>query len=185
MANFEPAFILTMRYEGGYANNPNDRGGETYKGIARKINPNWSGWEIVDAVKTTAPASLNTALAANAELQQKIMNFYQANYWDVNQTGAINDQLIANQVFDTAVNCGTGMAAKFLQEAAGVTVDRQVGQQTLGAVNRVDPQTLYNQFVALRKQYYLDIIARDPSQKQFEGSWLSRMPNYTPAANVG
>jgi lysozyme family protein len=136
MAIFEPAFNLTMKAEGGYANDPLDAGGETYKGVARKYNAGWSGWVAIDGVKKTKPASLNAALAADANLQQAIRHFYQVNYWDVNRTGDIHDQQLANQVFDTAVNCGTGSAARFLQEAAGVTVDGQVGQKALPLLTR-------------------------------------------------
>jgi lysozyme family protein len=178
MANFDEAFQLTMKSEGGYANNPHDTGGETYKGISRKNNPSWSGWHTIDSVKAAHPASLNTALAQQAELQVQIKHFYQVNYWDVNQTGGIHDQQLANQVFDTAVNCGTGSAAKFLQQAAGVKVDLQVGPVTLAAVNSADAKTVYSKFIGFRKQYYEHIIANNPSQQQFRASWFSRLPDY-------
>ena len=175
MADFNIAYNLTMQAEGGYSNNPADTGGETFKGVSRNNNPNWSGWAIIDAIKATNPPNLNMALNQDSDLLQKIMDFYQVNYWDVNRTGEINNQQIANQVFDTAVNCGTGTAAKFLQEAAGVTADRLIGSITLTTVNAADPQALYNQFIGYRKQYYLDIIIRSPSQAQFEHSWFSRL----------
>ena len=181
MANFTDAFKITMHIEGGYANNPNDPGGETFMGIARKDNPNWSGWATIDAIKNTHPANLNKALEADAVLLQEIMAFYKANYWDVNETGLINNQQVANQVFDTAVNCGTGTAAKFLQEAAGVKVDGQVGSITIGAVNSANAEDLYNKFIAYRKQYYLDIISRKPSMAEFKNSWLSRLWPYKTA----
>jgi lysozyme family protein len=181
MADFTQAYQLTMGAEGGYANNPNDPGGETFMGIARNYNPNWSGWATIDAIKNTDPADLDEALDADADLLQEIMAFYETNYWDVNETGLINDQQIADQVFDTAVNCGTGTAAKFLQEAAGVNVDEQVGPITIGAVNSANAEDLYNQFIAYRKQYYLDIISRKPSMAVFENSWLSRLWPYETA----
>ena len=37
MANFHIGHSVTMGNEGGYANNPADRGGETWMGISRKI----------------------------------------------------------------------------------------------------------------------------------------------------
>ena len=182
MADFSISYKLTMAIEGGYANNPADTGGETFNGVARNANPHWSGWATIDAIKATHPANLNAALNADANLLAEIMQFYQVNYWNVNQTGSINDQQIANQVFDTSVNMGTGRGAQFLQQAAGVTVDRQIGPATLAAVNSANPETLYNQFIALRKQYYLNIIAANPSQAQFKNSWFSRLWPYNPAA---
>lgn len=178
MASFEQAYNLTMGAEGGYANNPNDRGGETYKGVSRKNHPNWTGWKTIDEVKATNPASLNAAVAQQAGLQAAIHNFYQLNYWDPNRTGEIDDQQLANQVFDTAVNSGTGTAAKFLQQVAGVKVDMQIGPITLAAVNGADAKSIYTKFVDARRQFYERIIAANPSQKQFEKSWFSRLPDY-------
>jgi lysozyme family protein len=171
-----------MQAEGGYSNNPADTGGETFKGVSRKNNPNWSGWVIIDAIKATNPPSLNVALNQNGDLLQNIMSFYQVNYWDVIRTGDINDQQTANQVFDTAVNCGTGTAARFLQQAAGVTADRIIGSVSIAAVNAANSQNLYDQFLSYRKQYYLDIITRSPSQAQFEHSWFARLWPYQETA---
>jgi len=43
----------TLKHEGGYANHSADKGGETYRGITRKNNPNWQGWKYIDEVKRT------------------------------------------------------------------------------------------------------------------------------------
>ena len=37
MANYDQAFQLILQNEGGYVNDPDDPGSETYKGIARKM----------------------------------------------------------------------------------------------------------------------------------------------------
>lgn len=178
MADFNKAYAITMKAEGGYANDPDDKGGETYKGIARKANPNWNGWKTVDMIKATHPVSLNAALLSQAALQEQIKAFYQANYWEPNRTGDLLDQQLANQVFDTAVNSGTGTAAKFLQEAVGVTVDRQIGPQTLTAANKGNPKEIYEHFIRLRRQLYENIIAANPAQKKFQASWFSRLGTY-------
>ena len=39
MADFNDAFDETMGHEGGYVNDSNDAGGETYRGISRRFNP--------------------------------------------------------------------------------------------------------------------------------------------------
>ncbi len=52
--HFENYIISTiLSHEGGYANHPADKGGETYRGISRKANPNWEGWKYIDDVKRT------------------------------------------------------------------------------------------------------------------------------------
>lgn len=39
MADFQESFRIAMGHEGGYSKDPDDAGGETYKGISRKFNP--------------------------------------------------------------------------------------------------------------------------------------------------
>jgi lysozyme family protein len=178
MADFNEAYELTMRAEGGYVNDPDDRGGETYKGISRKNNPKWDGWKTIDAIKATKPKSLNVALGKDEKLLLAIKDFYKRNYWDVNRTGDINDQQTANQLFDSAVNTGAGTAARFLQQAAGVHIDGQVGPITIGAVNSANKKDFYERFISYRKGYYNDIIARHPEQQKFQKSWFSRLGPY-------
>jgi len=60
MANFINAFQKTIVNEGGYGNDPDDPGGETYKGFARKIHSKWEGWTTIDLQKRQAgsPATI-------------------------------------------------------------------------------------------------------------------------------
>jgi lysozyme family protein len=184
MAQFEPAFKITMSSEGGYANNPADHGGETYKGIARNYWKTWAGWPIVDRIAATKPPKLNTALAADAHLQTLVLSFYKTNFWDTESLDSINDQQVANQLFDTAVNMGTAAASKFLQQAVNtikpnaLTVDGQIGSHTIAEANSCTGAALYNAVCHLRKAKYDAIIAHNPTQQQFAKSWFSRMPAY-------
>ena len=52
MANFNESFNITLGYEGGYSNDPDDAGGETYKGISRRYHPGWKGWALIDELKS-------------------------------------------------------------------------------------------------------------------------------------
>ena len=51
MADFTKAYALTAAYEGGYVDDPEDAGGETYRGISRRYHPSWQGWQIIDTLK--------------------------------------------------------------------------------------------------------------------------------------
>ena len=51
MADFSQAHAPVAVWEGGYANHPNDRGGETLCGIARRCHPGLVLWKLVDAEK--------------------------------------------------------------------------------------------------------------------------------------
>ena len=48
MADFNLSIPKILKHEGGYVDNPNDIGKETYGGISRKYNPNWEGWKFID-----------------------------------------------------------------------------------------------------------------------------------------
>lgn len=187
MAQFNPAFQITMGNEGGYANNPNDSGGETYKGIAKNYWPSWSGWPTVDSAVASNPPSINQVLNNNAQLQTLVQSFYKANFWDTESLDSINDQQIGNQLFDTAVNMGTGIAAMFLQQGVNtlspgkLTVDRQVGPLTIAAANAENAEDLYNAICQLRRARYQNIIDANPSQAQFATSWFSRITPYQQA----
>lgn len=186
MANFQPAFDITMGNEGGYSNNPNDKGGETWRGIARNMWPNWSGWPIVDQVKASKPGNLNQALFGNAQLNTMVEQFYQQQFWNPVGLPNINCQQTANQLFDIAVNMGTGTACKFLQQGINslapntVTVDGKVGPLTIQAANNQNDEALYNAICALRKQRYQGIVAANPSQAVFINGWMSRITPWAP-----
>lgn len=187
MAGFEAAYAATMRIEGGYANNPADKGGETYKGISRKNFPQWQGWKIVDLAKRTAPNSIDKVLAADKDLQLLVRKFYKANFWDVNRLDEVTSQVIAEELFDTGVNMGTGRAARFLQESLNllnrnqknykdIAVDGIVGPQTLALTNNhPDKVALYKMLNLMQGERYLDIMRNAPDQEGFAYGWLDRV----------
>lgn len=51
MAEFNLALKRMLGHEGGYSNDPDDLGKETYKGISRANHKNWSGWTQIDKYK--------------------------------------------------------------------------------------------------------------------------------------
>jgi lysozyme family protein len=181
MAKFEIAESITGKNEGGYANNPSDRGGETYAGIARKFWPNWNGWTEIDQIKSTqgkSAATINRFAKNNPLLVKEISRFYKANFWDANKLDQFNDQQIANTVYDFGVNAGTRKAAKVLQDVLGVTQDGIIGNQTIAKVNGGNPKAIYTAYNCKRKEYY-QLLASNPTQHQFLNSWLSRLGTYT------
>ncbi len=60
-------------HEGGYTNDPVDVGGETYRGIARRYNPQWEGWDLIDDTKPNIK---------HTNLDPYVHKFYEEKYWD-------------------------------------------------------------------------------------------------------
>lgn len=186
MASFDIAHKRTALNEGLYANDPHDTGGETWAGISRKNWPNWKGWSVIDAIKRdhgkSAPI-INKYAGSNTNLWALVSEFYKTNFWLPLSLDYINDQQLANNVYDFGVNAGISAAAKRLQMAANavcgnVTVDGDIGSQTLGAVNKLNGQSVYDAFNLLRKLFYDQIIKKNPTQAKFRASWYSRIVPY-------
>lgn len=180
MAKFEIAEAITGRNEGGYANNPADRGGETYAGIARKFWPNWKGWIQIDMIKRVYGKSasvINKEAKRDLQLHRDISAFYKANFWDANNLDKFNDQQIANSVYDFGVNAGVKKAAKTLQQVIGVMDDGIIGNETLTKLHSLRPMPVHVSYNKSRREYY-ERLAQNPTQHQFLISWLSRLKPY-------
>jgi len=168
MAQFQPAIANTELNEGGYTNNPNDSGGETYRGISRRNWPNWSGWAIVDVLRSQAgfPAILDS----NTDLQSAIVQFYQTNYW---RFDGINNQAVANKIFDLAVNVGMVHGIKITQLAAGSPVDGEYGPHTEAAINNYQGDII--PIIRMKaEEYHRAIVATHPQDAVFLRGWINR-----------
>lgn len=108
MANFKEAFDKVIFNEGGYVNDPDDKGGETYMGISRKAHPNAIIWKHIDKItaKYKTFATITKHLKQNAELTKEIECIYKSDYWMPFNLDKENSQRLANQIFDSAVNRG-------------------------------------------------------------------------------
>ena len=135
MAEFKIAYNRTKPFEGGYVNDPVDLGGETYKGIARKPNPKWGGWEIVDFHKSLPNFPRN--LESNQKLQDMIPGFYKKYYWDVFWGDRLNSQPIANEIYDQCVNLGANRAVKIAQRSAGLKETGRMSEDLLIYINNL------------------------------------------------
>src|SRR5665647_28830 len=94
MSNFKIAIVKILSSEGGYSNDPDDTGGETYRGISRKFWPKWTGWAVIDSAKKGAGFPVN--LKSTNILGDAVMNFYRFNFWDTIGGDSIKNQSISN-----------------------------------------------------------------------------------------
>lgn len=77
---------------------------------------------------------------------------------------------IALMHFDTAVNHGVGAAIRMLQEAAGATIDGEVGPETRAAITRSTPTGLVTRYADIRRAKYRAL----PHFWRFGRGWLRR-----------
>lgn len=123
MAKFDEEFDKVILAEGGYVNDPDDAGGETYLGISRKNNPKWVGWEVIDDIKKKyGTKNITSRLKKDVALTNSTKLLYKQNYWDVLELDDIPSQGIAHQLFDTCVNCGKTTAIRIAQQVLMMTI---------------------------------------------------------------
>lgn len=123
MAKFDEEFDKVILAEGGYVNDPDDAGGETYLGISRKNNPKWVGWEVIDDIKKKyGTKNITSRLKKDVALTNSAKLLYKQNYWDVLELDDIPSQGIAHQLFDTCVNCGKTTAIHIAQQVLMMTI---------------------------------------------------------------
>lgn len=137
MADLNKAMYKIVINEGGYVNDPDDAGGETYMGVCRKYYPKLRLWKKIDNLKAKKKTAkeINTILKKDTDVYDEICLIYKENYWDKVKGDKIKSQAIAEELFDDAINCGVVSAIKKLQKALGVTVDGIFGNKTLAVVN--------------------------------------------------
>lgn len=162
MANYKELVPFIRKWEGGFVNHKNDRGGATNKGITigtfRSVFG--QGKTIEDLKRLT---------------EEQWMCIFKKLFWDKCKADLIQDQSIANMLVDWAWNSGAVTAIKHLQKLVGVTADGIVGKQTLNAINSRDPKPLFLDFKESRVEFYYDIVGGNKSQYVFLNGWLNRV----------
>ena len=128
---WDTAINTTLEFEGGYVNDPNDAGGETKYGISKKAYPD------VDIKNLTI---------------EQARDIYKRDYWDRCKCAFMPDAL-SIALFDFAVNSGTKRAIRYLQRALNVTIDGVIGNQTIGACNRMPTKPVFENFITYRLEY--------------------------------
>ena len=174
MADFIPAYSKVKKWEGGFVDNPNDKGLMTYAGITRRFNPDWPGWNFIFNKLDYGPIKTNTVFP---ELSNMVTEFYK-NLWDSNRYGLIKNQSIANLLFDFGVNSGQKTAIKSIQNLVGANTDGVLGLNTAAKINATDSTVLFNKLKNYRTQFYNSILERDPTQSVFAKGWFNRLNDY-------
>ncbi|MGB0894023.1 MAG: glycoside hydrolase family 108 protein [Parashewanella sp.] len=164
--------------EGGYVNDPTDRGGETNYGITKAVA---RGYGFKGEMR-----DLPYELAFHIYVDQ---------FWTPLKLDAIAllSEALAEQLFDFGVNSGTSRAAKALQQVLNVlnqqatlypdlTVDGVLGTRTLLAIKsllnhrkRRGCKVLVEAIRAQRIAFCIEIAANDETQEKYQFGWLKRI----------
>ena len=166
-ANSARSLKLVGLSEGGYTNNPLDRGNwyrgrliGTNHGISAPVLARWLG---------RAPAESEMYCLTKTEADE----IYKARYWDTVR-GDYLSMGLDYAVFDYAVNSGTRRAIKALQRVVGAEPDGLFGGMTMQAIKRHHPKTIINRLMD-RRLSYLQRIPGLNGWKTFGKGWERRV----------
>jgi len=186
---FEEAFKITMKNEGFYSFSANDRGGETFRGIARNFHPEWAGWDIIDSLKENNLLS-DIPDHENFILDVLTKKFYREKYWLNRRVnlGVISQKhpKVAIELFDIAVNMGVLRAAQFVQRTVNILnkdeklgnnlkVDGWVGAKTISEIDKYRESYLLKLIILLKAKHYIDIVESNETQEKFIRGWINRI----------
>jgi len=160
-SNFDKSLGLILEFEGGFVNDPADRGGATNFGVIQKRYD-----EYRDSVGKPRQS-------VEFISKDEVKEIYYKYYWQA----AKCDQLpvgLDTLHFDAAVNTGPTQAAKFLQRALGVDADGVIGTKTIEAANNADIAVIKRNYVTKRADFYVDLVIKDITQLKFLKRWIRR-----------
>jgi lysozyme family protein len=107
---FKKALKFVLEREGGYVNNPNDKGGATNKGITQNTYNAY--------LQSKGRPTKDVRNITQAEVE----DIYYSRYWLTAKCHEMSPKF-AVLCFDTAVNMGVGRVKPFLQEAQYMDID--------------------------------------------------------------
>ncbi|WP_262032683.1 glycoside hydrolase family 108 protein [Serratia liquefaciens] len=171
---FNHSINFVLGKEGGYVNDPTDKGGETKYGISDKRDGLADGMTDVNGDGKPDTRVKDLTLDQSSQI-------YFRDYWYPSYCSEWPDG-ISLIVFDSAVQHGVKKAISLLQDAAGVTADGIVGPKTKTAVINADPEWLLTRYLLRRARYYTEIIKSNPSQGKYLNGWFNRLDSVADAA---
>jgi len=154
---FEACLAETLRWEGGYSNDPVDPGGATMKGI---IQTEYDAWRARRKLKTRDVRSIE---------QAELSAIYLENYWQPLRCSELPAGLDF-LVFDFGVNSGVGTAIRKLQSCLGVAVDGHMGSITLEAAETADIERTIQLYMDARRTF----LRKIKTFWRFGKGWMNR-----------
>lgn len=184
MANIDKLIPFILKWEGGFVNDPTDRGGATNKGVTLATYEAYCKRK--DYPRPTVERLKNIPDAHWREIVKTM-------FWDKWKADDIHSQKVANILVDWVWGSGIH-GIKKPQALLGVKVDGIVGDKTLSAVNFADPEELFDAIYQERVKFLNAIVSNSVAayekkigrkatdaellkytQKRFIKGWLNRL----------
>lgn len=165
---------VILRHEGGYVNDPDDKGGETNMGIT------------LDTWKAFAPSDLGiqaTSKTLKEMTKQQAETIYYNHYWNPKGFCKIENAKIALMIYDWTIT--SGLAVKQIRKLLNseydsrISVSNEMNDDMIHCINNVDSQEqLLNRIADVRRDYYRSLTVTNGApntQVKFLKGWLARV----------
>lgn len=158
---WDSAFDITIGFEGNYQCLENDRG-------------NWTSGKVGEGELRGTKYGISASAYPELDIKnltiEQAKGIYKRDYWDRCKCAFMPDAL-SIALFDFAVNSGVKRAVRYLQRALDITIDGVIGNQTIGACNRVPTRYVLNKYLDLR----IDYLMKLKSWQHFKNGWGNRV----------
>ena len=161
MADYKKMIPWIKKWEGGYANDPDDAGGCTMRGITIATYRHFFG-------NNKTCNDLKNITDTEWEF------IFKTGFWDPWKADQIENQAIAEICVQMGWGSGVKTAIKKVQSTLGLTADGIVGPKTLARLNREDKEATFDKLWYMRFDWLLDIAQLRNNKKYLKG-WLKRL----------
>ena len=165
MADYKKLIPFILKWEGGFSNDPVDRGGATMRGIT---------FNTFVAYRKAKGKPQPTVTDLKNISDQEWNDLFKSMFWDRWSADNIKSQKLANILVDWLWTSGK-YGITIPQRILGVTQDGVVGPKTLEVLNARDADKLFAQLKQARINFVETIVKRNPSQKKFINGWKRRI----------
>lgn len=165
MADYMKLAPFILRWEGGYANDPDDPGGATNMGVTL---------ETYRAYCRRRGYPSPTVARLRAMTRETWADIFKTMFWDRWRADEIRDQAVAGMLVDW-LWCSGNYGIRLPQKVLGVKTDGIVGGVTLSAVNAADPAALFAALKRERTDFIERICKSRPASRKFRRGWLNRI----------
>lgn len=190
MADVNKIVPFILKWEGGFVNDPTDRGGATNMGVTIGT------WKQVGYDKD-GDGDIDVDDLRQLTKEDVVNGVLKPHYWDRWKADQINNQSIANLLVDWVWGSGVH-GIKIPQNILGVSQDGIVGNKTLSAINNYpNKKELFDKIYSSRVDFINTIVANSVvayekkigrkatqtelkkyTQYRFLNGWLNRLKDY-------
>ncbi|HHQ5685659.1 glycoside hydrolase family 108 protein [Klebsiella quasipneumoniae] len=171
---FSKISSVILQHEGGYVNDPNDRGGETNMGITIAT---WRAYAPSDLGIEATPNTLRNMTKEQAEI------IYYNHYWEPKGFCKLETIKIALMIYDWTITSGRAVTQirKMLHNEYNINlvVSNTMDDDMIHCINAIeDQEQLLSRIAEVRKEYYrsLTITNGEPNtQVRFLTGWINRV----------